>query len=123
MNKILDESVAAPDKDVRTWAMICHLIALSGYVIPFGHVIGPIIIWAIKKDDHVFIDDQGKEALNFQLTMTIAYVISFILIFVLVGFLLLAILCVYSLIMIIVASIKSYDGVQYRYPMTIRFFN
>ena len=120
-----DESlveVGTPEKDARNWAMICHLSAFSGFVIPFGHILGPLIIWAIKKDEFAFVDDQGKEALNFQLTLTIAYIISAILILVLVGFVLIAALCIYSIIMIIVASIKANDGQAYRFPYTIRFF-
>lgn len=123
--EVVDTSTVSdtPDKDARTWAMVCHLIAFSGYIIPFGNLLGPLVVWVIKKDEHPFIDDQGKEAVNFQLTMTIAYITSIILIFVLIGFLLLAILCIYSIVMVIIASIKSYEGESYRYPLTIRFFN
>jgi uncharacterized protein len=110
------------DKDVRNWAMICHLAGLAGLLVPFGNVLGPLIVWAIKKDDHPFIDDQGKEALNFQLTMTILLITSALLVVILVGFLLLAVLCIFTLIMIIVAAIKANDGIKFRYPLTIRFF-
>ena len=114
--------VQVPEKDARNWGMICHLAALSGYIIPFGNVLGPLIVWAIKKDEHPFVNDQGKEALNFQLTMTIVAIVCFALMFVLVGFLLIAVFCVYALIMIIIASIKANEGVYYRYPYTYRFF-
>ncbi|MGK0297924.1 MAG: putative Tic20 family protein [Gammaproteobacteria bacterium] len=120
--KEIDSEVKLPDKDARNWAMICHLAGLAGFVIPFGNVLGPLVVWAIKKDDHQFIDDQGKEALNFQLTMTICLIISAVLILVLIGFFLLSILCIYTVFMIIIASIKANDGINYRYPMTIRFF-
>ena len=59
-------------KDVRTMAMLCHLLALAGYVIPFGNIIGPLVMWLVKKEDHPFIDEQGKEALNFQITVALA---------------------------------------------------
>ena len=111
-----------PDKDARTWAMICHLIALSGFVVPFGNLLGPLIVWAIKRDEHPFIDDQGKEAINFQLTMTIAFAISIILLFIFIGILLIVILCVYSIIMIVIAAMKANEGEPYRYPCTIHFF-
>ena len=114
--------VEKPDKDARNWAMICHLSGLTGFVIRFGNVLGPLIVWAIKKDDHHFIDDQGKEALNFQLTMTLCLIASAIMIIVLVGILLISVLCIYILFMIIIASIKANDGIYYRYPLTIRFF-
>jgi len=122
MDQDVQGSDSIPDKDARTWAMISHLAALSGYFCPLGNVLGPLIIWAIKKDEHPFVDEQGKEAINFQLSMTVAYLISIVLCFVLIGFLLLGILAVYALIMIIIASIKSNDGIDFRYPHSIRFF-
>ncbi len=111
----------AVSREDRTWAMVAHLIALSGYsVVPFGNILGPLVIWLIKKDQSWFIDDQAKESLNFQISMTIYALISGILVLVLVGIVLLIILYVIGIILIIVAAIKANDGVQYRYPMTIR---
>ncbi len=115
------ETTDSPDKDARLWGMLCHLIAFSGYVIPFGSVLGPLIIWLIKKDEMPFVDDQGKESLNFQLTMLIAVIISAILMFVVIGFLLLGVLIIFQIIVVIMASIKANEGVRYRYPYTIRF--
>lgn len=115
------EATDSPDKDARLWGMFCHLIAFSGYVIPFGSVFGPLIIWLIKKDEMPFVDDQGKESLNFQLTMLIAVIISAILMFVVIGFLLLGVLIIFQIIVVIIASIKANEGVRYRYPYTIRF--
>lgn len=114
--------VHAPDKDARNWAMICHLAALSGYLIPFGNILGPLIIWVLKKDDDPFINDQGKEVLNFQLTMTMVFLFCAILIFILIGFLLVAALGIAVLILTIVGAINANEGRYYRYPMTIRFF-
>lgn len=114
--------VQTPSKDARNWAMICHLAALSGYLIPFGNILGPLIIWAVKKDDDPFINDQGKEVLNFQLTMTIGFIFCFILIFILIGAFLVVILGIAVLIMTIVGAINANEGRYYRYPMTIRFF-
>jgi uncharacterized Tic20 family protein len=111
----------AATKDDRTWAMIAHLSALVGYaVVPFGNIIAPLIIWLVKKDRSWFIDDQAKEALNFQISVTIYAIISALLIIVLVGFVLLGILYVLGIILTIVAAIKANDGYQYRYPLTIR---
>ncbi len=115
------EAADSPDKDARLWGMFCHLTAFSGYVIPFGSVFGPLIIWLIKKDEMPFVDDQGKESLNFQLTMLIAVIISAILMFVVIGFLLLGVLIIFQIIVVIIASIKANEGVRYRYPYTIRF--
>lgn len=108
-------------KDERMWGMLCHLLAFSGYLIPFGSVLGPLVIWMIKKEEMPFVDDQGKESLNFQLTMLIAVIISAILTLVLIGFLMLGVLIIFQIVVIIMASIKANDGVKYRYPYTIRF--
>ena len=121
MNQEVENSDNSPGKDARNWAMICHLSALSGYFIPLGNLLGPLIIWAIKKDEFTFVDQQGKEAINFQLSMTIAYLVSCVLIFLVIGIFLLGILAVYALVMIIIASIKTNDGVDFRYPHVIRF--
>ena len=121
MNQEVESSENSPDKDARNWAMFCHLSALSGYFIPLGNLLGPLIIWAIKKDEFAFVDQQGKEAINFQLSMTIAYLVSCVLIILVIGIFLLGILAVYALVMIIIASIKTNDGIDFRYPYVIRF--
>lgn len=108
-------------EQVRTWATFCHLSALSGFVIPFGTVIGPLVVWLAKKDESPLVDDQGKESLNFQISMMIYVVISLILSFVLVGFLLLFVLMVVELVFVIMAAIAANNGTAYRYPLTIRF--
>ncbi len=110
-----------PNKDQNTWAMLCHLTALAGFVFPFGNIIGPLVVWMIKKDEFPLVADQGKESLNFQISMTIYYIVAAILIIVLIGIVLLIGLGIFSLIMIIIAMIKANEGVAYRYPMTIRF--
>jgi uncharacterized protein len=115
------ESTETLSKDERMWGMFCHLIAFSGYLIPLGSLIGPLVIWLIKKEEMPFVDDQGKESLNFQLTMLIAFIISAILAFVLIGFLLIGVLIIYQIVVVIMASVKANDGVKYRYPYTIRF--
>ena len=115
------ETGGSVNKDERTWGMLCHLLALSGFIIPFGSIIGPLIIWLIKKDEMNFVDDQGKESINFQLTMLIAFIISAILMLVVIGFLLMVILAIFDVVVIIIASIKANDGIRYRYPYTIRF--
>ncbi len=115
------EATETLSKDERMWGMLCHLTAFSGYLIPFGSVLGPLIVWMIKKDEMPFVDDQGKESLNFQLTMLIAVIVSVILMFVFIGFLLFGVLVIFQIIVIIMAGIKANDGVKYRYPYTIRF--
>ncbi len=106
------------------WAMWCHLGALSGFIgIPFGNILVPAVIWLTKRDSHPFIDENGRESLNFQVTMLIYFVIAAILCLVFVGFLLLPVLFLGGIIFSIVAAIRASDGVPYRYPFTIRLFS
>src|SRR5262245_54589856 len=75
-----DSPGGQPSKDERTWAMASHLSTLAGYlVVPFGNIIAPLVIWLIKKDTMPFVDDQAKEALNFQITLSIVAVVGIIL--------------------------------------------
>ncbi len=112
---------ASTTKDERTWAMLCHLSTLAGFVIPFGNIVGPLVLWSIKKDEFPLVEDQGKEALNFQISMTIYVIASIILIFLLVGIPLLIGLGLFDLIVTVIAAINANDGVKYRYPLCIRF--
>jgi len=111
----------APSAEEKQWALFAHLSALIGYIIPFGSIVGPLIIWQIKKNEMPFVDDQGKEALNFQITVAIVAIICFILIFVLIGFLLLWALAIVNLIFIVIAAIAASNGQAYRYPFAFRF--
>ena len=116
-----EEVVGIPGKDECMWGMLCHLTALAGIIIPFGNVIGPLIIWLIKKDEYPFVDKQGKESLNFQIVVTIALLISFALAFVCIGIFLLPIVSIAALVMVIIATIKTNSGIDYKYPFNIRF--
>ena len=104
------------------WGMFCHLAALAALTgVPLAHVLAPLVVWLIKRDAHPFIDEQGKEALNFQISMTIYALVSAVLIIVIIGLLLLPIVLIADLVLVIVASIKASNGQSYRYPLTIRF--
>jgi hypothetical protein len=102
-------------KDARMWAMLCHLLGF------FTCFIGPLIIWLIKKDEDPFINNQGKEALNFQITVAIAWVVSALLAVLCIGVFLGAAVTVADLVFAIVASVKANSGEAYRYPVSIRF--
>lgn len=110
----------APSAEERQWAMFAHLSALAGMIIPLGSIIGPLVIWLIKKETMPFVNDQGKEALNFNITVAIAVVVSWILCFILIGFLLLAVVVIGWLVFVIIATIKANEGSTYRYPFTLR---
>jgi hypothetical protein len=108
--------------DERMWAGFCHLAALAGYVVPgVGNIVGPLVVWLMKKDEYPLVDDQGKEAINFQITILIYAAVSLVLLCVVVGIFLLMAVAIYSLVMIIIATIKANQGMRYRYPLTIRF--
>jgi uncharacterized Tic20 family protein len=113
----------AKDKDENMWAMFCHLAALIGFVIPFGNIAGPLVIWVLKKDEYPLVNENGKESLNFQISMTIYFIAAFILIILVVGIPLLIALGFFELIAIVIAAIKANEGVTFRYPLTIRFID
>lgn len=108
-------------QDERMWAMFCHLSAFAGNIVPFGSILGPLIIWSIKKEQYQSINAHGKEALNFNISITIYTIISIILILIVVGIFMWAALWIFQTVMIIMASIKANNGEFFRYPLTIQF--
>jgi uncharacterized Tic20 family protein len=110
--------------DVRTWCVLCHASALLGLFLHFlGHLLGPLIVWLVKRGDSPEIDAHGKESLNFQLSMLIYDAIAGILCIVLIGIPILIILWIMNTVFVIIASIRASEGQLYRYPFTIRFLN
>lgn len=109
------------EKQARTWAMAAHLSTFIGYLIPFGNILAPLIIWLSKKEESGLIEDQAKESLNFQLSITIYVIVSVILILLILGIFLLVGLAIFDLVIVIVAAIRAYSGEPYRYPLCIRF--
>jgi uncharacterized Tic20 family protein len=116
-------------KDARMWAMFCHLGGLAGLLpisVAIGSVIAPLILWQIKKEEFPFVNEQGKEAVNFQIS---------ILLYSLIGSMVCAITCIgiplipfivgiigiADIIFLLVAAVKANNGEHYRYPLTIRF--
>ena len=110
------------ERQARMWGMLCHLSALVGFIgVPFGNILGPLVVWLIKKDEFPFVNDQGKESLNFQISMTIYTVIAVILAFFLIGIPAVLVLPIIDVILIVIASVQANNGEAYRYPLTIRF--
>ena len=101
--------------DSRLMGMRCHLLGL------FTCFVGPLIIWLINKDEDPFVDNQGKEALNFQITVGIAFIVSGLLAFVCVGVFMGIAVWIADLVFCIVAAAKANSGQAYRYPVSIRF--
>ena len=109
------------DKQARIWGMLCHLTALLGMIgIPFGHIFGPLIIWLVKKNTYPFVNEQGRESLNFQLSMTIYAIAAALLIFVKIGMPLLLLVAGINFILVIIASIRAFNGETYTYPLAMR---
>ncbi len=103
--------------DERTMAMLSHLLGL------FTGFIGPLVIYLIKKDESAYVRQQSAEALNFQITVFIAYMVSFVLMLILIGFLLFFVVLIASLILMIMAAMAANRGENYRYPVNIRMIN
>ena len=101
--------------NVRTWTAFVHASALLGVFIHFpGHLLAPLIVWLLKRDESPEIDAHGKEALNFQISMLIYNVIAAVFCLVLIGFLLLPLLWILNALFVIIAAIKASDGELYR---------
>jgi uncharacterized Tic20 family protein len=114
------KAVKEADKDARLWGMLCHLAGLAGFAFPFGNVILPLIFWQLKKNEYAFVDAQGKEAVNFQISMTIYGLVTIPLFFLCIGPFLLAAVAIVDLVFLLIAAIKANNGESYRYPLAIR---
>jgi len=110
------------------WPMLCHLAALAGLIIPFGNIIGPLVIWLVKKDEMPIVNAYGKESLNFQISVTLYMIglgiVATILSFIAIGFLLFPIIGLVGLadlVLVIIASVQANKGIAYHYPLSISF--
>lgn len=108
-------------KKYNAIAMWCHLGAFAGVLIPLGNFLVPLILWLSKKDEDALVDDQGKESLNFQISVFLYGIVSGILVLVFIGIILLLVLTLFTIIQIIKASLSASEGKPYRYPFCIRF--
>jgi hypothetical protein len=122
----LDQPTQEPENleysnDDKTMAMVAHLSALSGYVIPFGNILGPLVVYLTQKDKSEFITYHAKESLNFQITVFLALIVSGILTIVVIGIPLLIAVAVGSLVLTIIAGIRANEGKRYQYPWKIKF--
>ena len=110
-------------QDDKTWGMLAHLSTFVGFLIPFGNVVAPLIIYLVKKDQSAFVGDQAKESLNFQITVTIGYLIGGVTSFICVGLIILLVLVVADVVYTVMAAIDANKGNAYRYPYTLRLVN
>ena len=115
-------SGVSPTQDERTWAMIAHLSAFAVFVFPVGgNIIAPLIIWLTRRDTSAFVEAEAKEALNFNITVSLGWIVCGLLTFALIGIPLGVVLFLGWLVMTIVAAVKATEGVGYRYPISVRF--
>ncbi len=127
----------------KTWGALTHALGLAGGIVPFGNILGPLMMWMLKKEESSFVDENGKSALNFQISFSIYYIVliaafvpmligtgiavgefnypeaSMGIPFILIG--LIIILAILQFIFIIIAILRSANGEVFRYPLSMRF--
>jgi len=111
-----EQPLYVPNSDERILAILSHILA----IVPGIGILGPLVIYLLKKDDSGFVAENAKESLNFQITIILACIISAILLLVLIGAFLLWILGILNVVLVIVAAIKASENKIYRYPFNIR---
>jgi len=101
-------------KDARNMAMLCHLLGMVGFF-------APLVIWLNEKDKHKFVNEHGQAAMNYQISIVIYYLASWMLCFIIVGFFMLIALVIMHIIFVIMGAVKASKGKPWRYPIAIRF--
>ena len=108
-------------QEEKTFGMLVHLSALAQFILPtFGSILGPLIIWLIKKDQSEWVNQQGKEALNFNISIAIYAIVSGLLVFIVIGIFLLIAIGIFWLVMVIIATVKVNNLEDFQYPLAIR---
>lgn len=115
------DGVASSDADARRIAMACHLSGFAGYLIPFGSLVVPVVVWLVNRRSHPYIDEQGREAVNFQLSLFVYMLLCLALVLAMIGVLLLPLLALWHVIFMIIAAVRASEGEAFRYPMIVRF--
>lgn len=105
----------------KQWVLFSHLGGFAGFIFPLGNILAPLLIWLLKKDQSPAVEEHSREALNFQISMSIYILIASVLIIALVGMVVLPILIVVQIILMIKAALEADRGHFYVYPITIRF--
>jgi uncharacterized protein len=116
-----DNAVSSVSTDVNTWAMLIHVSQFCGYLLPVLGWIVPVILWLIKKDESAYIDAHGKIVLNWIISELIYLIVSFLLVFVVIGIPLLIGLGIIGIVFPIIGAIKANEGECWAYPMSIAF--
>lgn len=109
--------VIVPSNDEKNIATVTHL---GGTLFSF---LPALIVWILKKDDSAYLADQAKEALNFQITVLLAYIAAGVLSWILIGLLFFPIIWIVNIVFCIIAAIATSKGETYRYPLCLRLIN
>jgi uncharacterized Tic20 family protein len=108
----------------RNWGVFCHLGGFAAYVLPgIANILVPLVLWLMRRNESAYVDHHGREAVNFQISVTIYAIVSAVLAWLLIGFLLLAALAVFQFVLMVVASVRASQGELYRYPLTLRLIS
>jgi len=106
----MEDNIELTKKD-KTWGVLCHLLTFTGLMgIPFGNILAPLVIWLIKKAESEFVDYNSREALNFQISITIYAIVTGALCFVFIGFLLIPVILIADIVLTIMATVKANNG-------------
>ena len=111
-----EQPLFTPNSDDRLVAILSHILA----IIPGIGILGPLVIYLLKKDESAFVAANAKESLNFQITVILLYLISFILMVILIGFFMAWIIGILNTVLVIIATIKASENKIYRYPFNMR---
>ncbi len=115
------QEVQKLSQDEKNMGIGVHVASFAGYIIPFGSILGPLIVWLMKRDEFPFVDECGRNCLNFKISIYIGVMISVVLMFVGIGFILIVLLAIADIVLTIIAAMKAGEGVSYKYPLSINF--
>jgi hypothetical protein len=112
-----------PTDREKNMAMLCHLTALLGFLIPFGNIIGPVVVWMAGKGDSSFVSEHGKASLNFQISLTLFFLAALVLVFVMgpMVIIVFGLAVLYGVVMIIVNTVQAHNGEDDGYALSIQF--
>lgn len=111
-----EEAIQQPEssKEARNMAMLCHLLGIVGFF-------APLVIWLSEKDKHKFVNEHGRAAMNYQISLMIYYLVCWPLCFVVIGVFLLAVLTIMHVVFVIIGAVRASRGKLWRYPIAIPF--
>lgn len=122
MRPTAEQAGEMDQKQERMWASLCHLAGFAVCIVwLLGNITGPLLLWLLKRQESQFVDENGKEAVNFQISVTIYAVVGCFLTFTLIGFLILPAAAIFDAVFTIVGAVKASNGEGFRYPVCIRF--